>query len=236
MTVEAICADVVGLTHMPSSNIVEVMHKRLRPVGEAIRLYDAERPLNGAARSYAGVALAWDILKLEHLELVKARSIADKIPPEQLNGQRNEVALELGDVAFGLAEVLKHLTLGDMSANQRAYVGGICNYAGETEQRYGLNVVEMGVRVNQVKNHQNNPTVFYRDSHPLDRSTITQDKLELVRLGLRQIRNMDPKGLLMPDNLDFSLNYYGYTLNALQDSPPLATAFLRQVVKFGLVR
>jgi hypothetical protein len=112
----------------------------------------------------------------------------------------------------------------------------VCNTVTAIETQQHLDIVQEGIRVNREKNPKNNPAFFYRHHHPLDRSSLVQGRHEMVRRGLRVIRNMDSKGKLQTENLAFALSYYGFTIDALIKSPPLSTHFLRQVAVYGLVR
>ncbi|HWS24018.1 MAG TPA: hypothetical protein VN226_06255 [Anaerolineales bacterium] len=165
--------------------------------------------------------------------MVDIRQQADFIPSDRLNGQRQMVKEELGDLVFGVAEILRYLPVEAMNLDQLEVVLGWNRLIWETGIHYGLDWVKAGVEVNMDKNQANNPTWAYQFHHPFDNQVKTRDENDWVRRGLRIIRDVDPGGKLKQSNLERVITYFGYTQEVLQDSPSLASHFLRQVAING---
>ncbi len=217
-------------------NNIENLSQRIGPVQQSISRYDVSRPLNAHARQLNGMSGSWQIIWDELAELRELRQATDEIPLSQLNGQRAELRGELGDTMFGLAEVIGKLHPDEMAKDQRQQLMHVCWWVRDTELRYGLDAISAGVEVNLKKNRINNPIWAYRDYHPLDRGTAVMDRNEIVRRGLREVRKLDTGRKLNTENLLYALDHFGYTLEAVQELPVLATHFLRQVAINGLVR
>ena len=168
------------------------------------------RPLGEAVRGIQGVAGAFRIAMDEAEELREVRRQYDGIPLEKLNGQRVEVSKELGDLTFGVALALGMLSIEQMSQKQRNTLLYWTNFIKDTELTYNLDAVASGIEVNRMKNVVNNPTWAYADYHPLDNPVQAVDRHDDVRRGLRVIRDMDPQGVLVEENLAYAVDYMGY--------------------------
>lgn len=212
---------------------LERLSRRLEPVRAQIAAYDSRRPLNGAARKLAGKEGALQILWAEARELAELRVEYDGVPPDQLNGGRRKVAAELGDTVFGLDQYFQLRGNGELGRAELLMLGGVATWMLDTEKRYGLDLVECGKWVNVGKNAANNPDVFYQNHHPLDPDKVVIEKNDLVRRGLRRIRNMDTQGVLTTDNLNHAIQFWGYTGEVLRDSG-LAFEFITKVARDGV--
>lgn len=198
----------------------------LCPVARAIQVYDAQRPLNGAARELQGKSHALMIVRTEAVEL--GELVRGSIAPNL-----TDLSHEVGDVVFGLADYMMRRGPGELSRGEFLMLGGWVRLITEVGNQYGVDPVLAGVRVNGDKNPKNNPPWAYQHHHPLDPQRKVIEDNEMVRIGLRRIRNLNSDRKLTGENLDLALQFWGYTREVL-GRPELAFQFISQVARGGV--